>query len=271
MAFLSSGLVGLVLSYALSLTGLLSGLVSSFTQTEGMMVSVERLEEYSCGVPQEPRGQPRQVSRPLPQARGAGPGSSCLPRSFPLAPAVFTSPASWFDCRHSSLHPRPHVHPPVCSLFSPPLLPPSHLAPSPSASLPICPCHRSSFPSSPQTPYQGIRWLTRGSVEFQDVVLVYRPGLPNALDRVTFRVEPGEKLGIVGRTGSGKSSLFSVLFRLLEPTAGRVLLDGVDTSQLELAELRSGARWFGEGGEGSGSHSGKVKGNSGQPIRSQGR
>ncbi|XP_038198703.1 ATP-binding cassette sub-family C member 10 [Arvicola amphibius] len=143
------GLVGLVLSYALSLTGLLSGLVSSFTQTEGMMVSVERLEEYSRGVPQEPRGQPL------------------------------------------------------------------------------------------QTPYQDIRWLTRGSVEFQDVVLVYRPGLPNALDRVTFRVEPGEKLGIVGRTGSGKSSLFSVLFRLLEPSAGRVLLDGVDTSQLELAELRS--------------------------------
>ncbi|KAK7815528.1 hypothetical protein U0070_005640 [Myodes glareolus] len=143
------GLVGLVLSYALSLTGLLSGLVSSFTQTEGMMVSVERLEEYSCGLPQEPRGQPL------------------------------------------------------------------------------------------QTPYQRIRWLTQGSVEFQDVVLVYRPGLPNALDRVTFRVEPGEKLGIVGRTGSGKSSLFLVLFRLLEPSAGRVLLDGVDTSQLELAELRS--------------------------------
>lgn len=66
MAFLSPGLVGLVLSYALSLTGLLSGLVSSFTQTEGMMVSVERLEEYSCGVPQEPRRQPLQVSRPLP-------------------------------------------------------------------------------------------------------------------------------------------------------------------------------------------------------------
>ncbi|XP_029417476.1 multidrug resistance-associated protein 7 isoform X2 [Nannospalax galili] len=140
------GLVGLSLSYALSLTGLLSGLVSSFTQTETMMVSVERLEEYSCDLPQEPQGQPLQKS---------------------------------------------------------------------------------------------IGWLTQGSVEFQDVVLVYRPGLPNALDRVTFCVQPGEKLGIVGRTGSGKSSLFMVLFRLLEPTAGRVLLDGVDTSQLELAELRS--------------------------------
>ncbi|XP_045397975.1 ATP-binding cassette sub-family C member 10 isoform X2 [Lemur catta] len=142
----SYGLVGLSLSYALSLTGLLSGLVSSFTQTEAMLVSVERLEEYSCDLPQEPRGQPLQL---------------------------------------------------------------------------------------------GTGWLTQGSVEFQDVVLVYRPGLPNALDGVTFRVQPGEKLGIVGRTGSGKSSLLLVLFRLLEPSSGRVLLDGVDTSQLELAELRS--------------------------------
>lgn len=72
------------------------------------------------------------------------------------------------------------------------------------------------------------------------MVLVYRPGLPSALDGVTFRVQPGEKLGIVGRTGSGKSSLFLVLFRLLEPSSGRVLLDGVDTGKLDLAELRSG-------------------------------
>lgn len=79
------------------------------------------------------------------------------------------------------------------------------------------------------------------------MVLVYRPGLPNALDGVSFRVQPGEKLGIVGRTGSGKSSLFLVLFRLLEPSAGRVLLDGMDTSQLALAELRSEEGRTGEG------------------------
>lgn len=79
------------------------------------------------------------------------------------------------------------------------------------------------------------------------MVLVYRPGLPHALDGVTFRVQPGEKLGIVGRTGSGKSSLLLVLFRLLEPSSGRVLLDGVDTSQLQLAELRSRGRQKGSG------------------------
>lgn len=55
------GLVGLSLSYALSLTGLLSGLVSSFSQTEAMLVSVERLEEYSCDLPQEAQGWPPQV------------------------------------------------------------------------------------------------------------------------------------------------------------------------------------------------------------------
>lgn len=66
------GLVGLSLSYALSLTGLLSGLVSSFTQTETMLVSVERLEEYSCDLPQEPQGQlPRVGLHPSP-GRGTG-------------------------------------------------------------------------------------------------------------------------------------------------------------------------------------------------------
>lgn len=102
--------------------------------------------------------------------------------------------------------------------------------------------HLTHLPPSPthESHQLGTGWLTQGSIEFQDVVLVYRPGLPNALDGVTFRVQPGEKLGIVGRTGSGKSSLLLVLFRLLEPSSGRVLLDGVDTSQLELAELRSG-------------------------------
>ena len=115
-------------------------------------------------------------------------------------------------------------------------------------SLPLCKPslypspHLTRLPPSPtHGPHQlGIGWLSQGSVEFQDVVLVYRPGLPNALDGVTFCVQPGEKLGIVGRTGSGKSSLLLVLFRLLEPSSGRVLLDGVDTSQLELAELRCG-------------------------------
>lgn len=70
------------------------------------------------------------------------------------------------------------------------------------------------------------------------MVLAYRVGLPNALDGVSFTVYPGEKIGIVGRTGSGKSTLFLALFRMLELKSGRILLDGVDSQLAGLEELR---------------------------------
>ncbi|NXP50331.1 MRP7 protein, partial [Heliornis fulica] len=140
------GLVGLALSYALSVTNLLSVLISSFTLTETMMVSVERTEEYTTDIPMEPQDKLVQV------------------------------------------------------------------APD---------------------------WPSQGLVEFEQVVLAYRTGLPNALDGVNFTVYPGEKVGIVGRTGSGKSTLFLALFRMLELKSGRILLDGVDSQLVGLEELRS--------------------------------
>ncbi|NXW39692.1 MRP7 protein, partial [Nyctiprogne leucopyga] len=140
------GLVGLALSYALSVTNLLSGVISSFTQTETMMVSVERTEEYTTDIPTEPQDKLVQVAAD---------------------------------------------------------------------------------------------WPSQGLVEFQQVVLAYRVGLPNALDGVSFTVYPGEKVGIVGRTGSGKSTLFLALFRMLELKSGRILLDGVNSQLVGLEELRS--------------------------------
>ncbi|XP_071662262.1 ATP-binding cassette sub-family C member 10 isoform X6 [Patagioenas fasciata] len=140
------GVVGLALSYALSFTNLLSGLISSFTLTETMMVSVERTEEYTTDIPMESQNKLIQVA---------------------------------------------------------------------------------------------VDWPSQGLVEFQQVVLVYRAGLPNALDGVSFTVYPGEKVGIVGRTGSGKSTLFLALFRMLELKSGRILLDGVDSQLVGLEELRS--------------------------------
>lgn len=65
-------------------------------------------------------------------------------------------------------------------------------------------------------------------MEFRRVVLVYREGLPKALDDVSLAVRTGEKVGIVGRTGSGKSSLFAALFRTAEVSRGQILLDGLD-------------------------------------------
>ncbi|XP_075719658.1 ATP-binding cassette sub-family C member 10 [Rhinoderma darwinii] len=140
------GLVGLSLSYALSITALLSGLIYNFTQAETMMVSVERAEEYSTTLPAEP-------------TQGT----------------VTVQPD----------------------------------------------------------------WPQQGHIEFRDAVLCYRPGLPNALDRVSFTISAGEKIGIVGRTGSGKSSLFLALFRMMELNSGSILIDGVSTRELNLDALRS--------------------------------
>lgn len=81
-------------------------------------------------------------------------------------------------------------------------------------------------------------WPEQGGLEFRDLVLVYRAGLPNALDGVSLVVRPGEKVGIVGRTGSGKSSLFLALFRMVELNQGQILLDGLDVSSVGLAQLR---------------------------------
>ncbi|XP_069744034.1 ATP-binding cassette sub-family C member 10 isoform X2 [Narcine bancroftii] len=140
------GLVGLALSYALSVTNLLSGVISSFTQTEMQMVSVERLDEYITEIPSESQDKSVKV------------------------------PSTW-------------------------------------------PLH--------------------GMILFQDVVLVYRPGLPTVLNGINFKINPGEKVGIVGRTGSGKSSLFQALFRMVELTEGQIFIDGVDTRTVSLIDLRS--------------------------------
>ncbi|XP_067833265.1 ATP-binding cassette sub-family C member 10 [Heptranchias perlo] len=140
------GLVGLALSYALSVTNLLSGVISSFTQTESQMVSVERLEEYVTEIPSEPQDGDIEV---------------------------------------------------------------------------------------PDT------WPQEGVVVFRDVVLMYRQGLPHVLNGVNIKINAGEKVGIVGRTGSGKSTLFLALFRMVELSEGQIFIDNIDTKAVSLVELRS--------------------------------
>ena len=71
-------------------------------------------------------------------------------------------------------------------------------------------------------------WPAKGDLEFENVCLRYRPGLPLALDDVSFRAEHGENVGVVGRTGAGKSSLVASLFRIVDAESGVVRLDGVD-------------------------------------------
>eukprot|EP00929_Paragymnodinium_shiwhaense_P041923 TRINITY_DN21772_c0_g4_i1.p1 TRINITY_DN21772_c0_g4~~TRINITY_DN21772_c0_g4_i1.p1 ORF type:complete len:1292 (-),score=290.39 TRINITY_DN21772_c0_g4_i1:148-4023(-) len=81
-------------------------------------------------------------------------------------------------------------------------------------------------------------WPAGGSVHFKAVSMRYRAGLPRALDGLELMVASGEKLGIVGRTGAGKSSLTNILFRLVDCEEGACIIDGVNIAQLGLHTLR---------------------------------
>ncbi|KAK4307092.1 hypothetical protein Pmani_021109 [Petrolisthes manimaculis] len=82
-------------------------------------------------------------------------------------------------------------------------------------------------------------WPANGAMELKDVKLRYRPDLPLVLHGITASIKAGEKIGIVGRTGAGKSSLISTLLRLSELDSVTVEVDGVDVSKLGLHTLRS--------------------------------
>ncbi|MEQ2279148.1 hypothetical protein AMECASPLE_006478, partial [Ameca splendens] len=82
-------------------------------------------------------------------------------------------------------------------------------------------------------------WPQQGKISFQDVNMRYQDHLPLVLKNLSFTVLPEETIGIVGRTGSGKSSLAVALFRLVELSAGSIIIDGINIAQIGLDDLRS--------------------------------
>ncbi|OQV12310.1 Multidrug resistance-associated protein 1 [Hypsibius exemplaris] len=139
--------MGLAITYALSVSGLLNWLIWVTSELEGNIVAVERIKEYT-EVPQE---------------------------------------ADW-----------------VNHMFRPPS-----------------------------------EWPTEGKVDFEDYQTRYRPGLDLVLKGLDANIYSGEKIGIVGRTGAGKSSLTLALFRIIEPSGGHIHIDGLDVSRMGLHDLRS--------------------------------
>ena len=91
---------------------------------------------------------------------------------------------------------------------------------------------RTEEPADPAEPPPGA-----GAIEFRDVVFGY--GEETVLKGVSFRVEPGERVALVGATGAGKTTVLKLLTRIYDPQAGEILLDGVDVREYPLAELRA--------------------------------
>uniref|UniRef100_A0A4W5KV59 ABC-type glutathione-S-conjugate transporter n=1 Tax=Hucho hucho TaxID=62062 RepID=A0A4W5KV59_9TELE len=84
-----------------------------------------------------------------------------------------------------------------------------------------------------------LAWPQTGTIEFQDYGLQYRKGLDWALKGITLKIQEREKVGIVGRTGAGKSSLALGIFRILEAAKGEIYIDGVNIAEIGLHDLRS--------------------------------
>ncbi|KAL2324606.1 hypothetical protein Fmac_023664 [Flemingia macrophylla] len=84
-----------------------------------------------------------------------------------------------------------------------------------------------------------VNWPVTGRVQINDLQIRYRPDAPLVLRGITCTFEGGHKIGIVGRTGSGKSTLIGALFRLVEPAGGKIVVDGIDICSIGLHDLRS--------------------------------
>lgn len=85
----------------------------------------------------------------------------------------------------------------------------------------------------------GDTWPQNGAISVRNLSLRYSPELPLVIKNVSFDVQPNHKVGVVGRTGAGKSTIITAFFRFVEYEEGNVLIDGLDISKMDLKKLRS--------------------------------
>jgi ATP-binding cassette, subfamily C (CFTR/MRP), member 1 len=85
----------------------------------------------------------------------------------------------------------------------------------------------------------GDPWITQGKIEFDHYFVRYRPDTELVLSDISITINPGEKVGVVGRTGAGKSTLCMAICRIIEKESGSIRIDGVDISTVGLTDLRN--------------------------------
>ncbi|GME83639.1 unnamed protein product [Ambrosiozyma monospora] len=81
-------------------------------------------------------------------------------------------------------------------------------------------------------------WPQKGAIEVKDLSLRYASNLPRVIDTISFNIKPSEKIGVVGRTGAGKSTIITSFFRFVDPDSGYIKIDGVDITSIGLRRLR---------------------------------
>jgi ABC-type multidrug transport system fused ATPase/permease subunit len=81
-------------------------------------------------------------------------------------------------------------------------------------------------------------WPKTGNIEFVNYFASYRPNIPDILKNINLKIEDKEKIGIVGRTGSGKSSLINAIARIIEPKSGKIMIDDIDIQDKNLKLIR---------------------------------
>ncbi|KAG9150541.1 hypothetical protein Leryth_010912 [Lithospermum erythrorhizon] len=100
-------------------------------------------------------------------------------------------------------------------------------------------CHiPSEAPAVIENSRPPLTWPETGTIDLIDLKVRYKENLPVVLHGVSCKFPGGKNIGIVGRTGSGKSTLIQALFRLIEPAGGRIIIDGIDISTIGLHDLR---------------------------------
>lgn len=205
----------------------LNGLVGSLTETEQEMVSVERVIEYS--------DLEREISVAMPYDRDEN--------DFALSCPVMNSPLKTYngndrktcDMSRGSLECTPDSVPEAWRDID------SERGSASSAlDTPVSPLleqggYSAKAPWNPEDLNQ--RWPWSSVVEFKNLSLRYSPALPYALKDVNLRIEEGSRVAVIGRTGSGKSSLLRAILRLSD-FKGNVLLGGVDSKAVPLSLLR---------------------------------